>query len=152
MTEIYLKKVFGVLGPNDDDAKEYLEKLKSGEVIKATVTRPRNYDFHKKLFALLDVAYDAWEIEPVEYKGVPIEKNKTRFRKDITIMAGFYEMVVNVKGEVRAQAKSISFASMSEDEFSELYSKIIDVILKRVLKNYTRADLDRVVEEVMSFT
>jgi len=32
------------------------------------------YKFHRKFFALLDVAFDAWEPSPVEYKGQVIEK------------------------------------------------------------------------------
>jgi hypothetical protein len=41
--------------------------------------------------------------------------------------------VYNARGEVRVEAKSISFANMSEDEFEALYSDTINVILRKIL-------------------
>ena len=112
---------------------------------------PGTYKFHRKFFALLDVAFDAWEPSPVEYKGQVIEKNRQRFRKDLIILAGFGEPIFNIKGEVRYEAKSISFAKMNSEDFESLYSKVIDVILRRILTNYTRDDLDQIVQKVLNF-
>lgn len=111
--------------------------------------KKRNYKFHKKLFALLDIGFDAFEPPTQEYKGLPVQKNFKRFRKDVTIAAGFYEAVADINGNVRLEAKSISFAKMEENEFEQLYSKVADVLLQKVLKNYTRPDLDRVVNNIL---
>ena len=78
-------------------------------------------------------------------------KNKERFRKDIAILAGFFDSTVNLKGEVRLEAKSISFAQMDEIEFEALYNQTINVILQSVLTTYTRDDLDAVVEQLLRF-
>lgn len=51
-------------------------------------------------------------------------------RQDITIECGYYYETVNINGEVVKKAKSISFASMDEVEFSELYNTALDVIVK----------------------
>jgi hypothetical protein len=59
--------------------------------------------------------------------------------------------VVALNGEAKARAKSIAFGNMAEDEFERVYSAVADVILQRVLRNYTREDLDRVVDEVLRF-
>lgn len=126
--------------------------VKVGGVIKGVFTRPRNYRFHKKLFALLDIGFDAFEPEEREYKGLPVQKNFERFRKDVTVATGYYDVAINLKGDVKAEAKSISFGSMSEDDFEKLYSAVIDVLMQKVLKNYTREDIDRVVDEIMRFT
>jgi hypothetical protein len=40
---------------------------------------------------------------------------------------------------------------MDEDEFTQVYSKVADVLLQKVLRNYTRGDLDRVVNEILGF-
>ena len=123
----------------------------NGTFIKGEFVRPRNYQFLKKFFALLDVGYENWELEDQEWKGKPVIKNRERFRHDCIIMAGYFHMVFDINGESRAEADSISFANMGEDEFGELYVKVCDVLLQKVLKNYTQADLDQQVERVMNF-
>lgn len=101
--------------------------------------------------ALVGVAFDAWEPAVNEYKGVHIGKNRDRLRKDLMIMAGFGYPVVNINGDVRYEAKSMSFANMAQDEFEALYTSVVDVVLQKVLSNYTRDDLDRVVANVLGF-
>lgn len=145
-------KVRGQLVPQGEDAADYIERLQDGQVIRAEVKRMRNYKFHKKFYALLDFAYDQWEPDSsLEYAGQPVQKNRKRFRKDIIILAGHYDSTVNLKGEVRLEAHSISFANMSEEDFEKLYSEAINVILTRILRNYTRADLEAVVAELLRF-
>lgn len=148
--KLHLKKWGVYLQPDDDESAAWLAKKAQGAVIEAECKEPRNYRFHKKYFALLNHAFDCWE--PMqEYKGRPIEKNFDRFRKDVQIMAGYYDIVANLKNEPRYESKSISFGSMSEDEFEKLYSAVIDVVLKYILKNYTKDDLENVVMQTISF-
>lgn len=152
-TELYLTKTAGgALASADQQSAEYIAKLKLGATVTATVRQPRNVRFHRKFWALLNVAYDAWEPVGKEYKGQPVQKNFEQFRRDVTILAGYYESTYTLKGDVRLVPKSISFASMDEDEFGKLYSAIIDVILSRILTNYTKDDLDNVVENVLRFS
>lgn len=152
MPEIVLTKAAnGMLVPIDPQAQEFIAKLKLGAGVTASVKKHRNPRFHRKFFALLNVAFDAWEPGIKEHKGMPVQKNFDRFRKDITISAGFYDVVVNLKGEVRAEAKSINFSSMEDDEFADLYSAVINVILAKILTNYSRDDLDNVVNQVLGF-
>jgi hypothetical protein len=134
--------------PEDADA---LRKIKLGSTVRARFTQPRNIGFHRKFFAMLDIGFDAWEPPEREYNGLPVQKNRERFRKDCIIAAGFFEPVANLLGEVRAEAHSISFANMDQTEFERVYSAVADVILQKVLRNYTRADLDRVVDEILRF-
>lgn len=145
--KIYLLKTGNAYVVDSGDDSD----IKGGEVVSAEIKRPRNYRFHKKYFALLQYAFDVWEPELLEYNGQEVGKNFDRFREDITILAGYYTLAENIKGEPKAIAKSISFGKMLEDEFSCLYSKTIDVILKHVLKNYTREDVDKVVDRLISF-
>jgi hypothetical protein len=146
-----IKTASGALVPADPQAAEYVQKLKLGASISADFKKQRNPAFHRKYMALLNLAYDAWEPPALEFNGKPVLKNFTRFRKDMAIFAGFYDVVANIRGEVRAEAKSISFASMDDYEFSDLYEKTVDVVLNQILTNYTREDLDRVVEQILQF-
>ena len=150
-TEIIVRKMYDSFAPVDQSNLELMESFKLGGEYKATFTQPRNLPFHRKFFALLDIAFDAWEPEPVMYRGMEIAKNKERFREDITILAGYGEPTFNLNSEVRYKAKSISFAKMDQKTFDKLYSAAINVVLQRVLTNYTRHDLGHVVDEVLGF-
>lgn len=116
--------------------KEAVKNIKNGEAINCKFTKKRNLPFHRKFFALIKVAYDAFEAPVLEYKGMPVGKNLERFRKELIILAGYYESHVSIKGEVRLDAKSIAFGSMGDETFEDLYSDVIDVILKYVCKGY----------------
>jgi hypothetical protein len=147
LLKIYLRKVGNsyIVDSGDDS------DIKNGEVVSAEIKRPRNYQFHKKYFSLLTYAFGIWEPQCLKYNGQEVGKSFERFRDDITILAGYYTLSENIKGEPKAEAKSISFANMEEDEFSCLYSATVGAILKHVLKNYTREDVDRVVDNIIGF-
>lgn len=153
--KLYLRKMpGGTLVPEDDDAVEWLQGVKAGSVISAEVAKPRNYRFLKKYMALLRLAFEAWEPALGDFKGMPVVKNFHRFRKDIAIATGFYELTVNLRGETRAEAKSISFAHMSEEEFNKLYQQTITLLLIKyqVLAGYKdAAEVDQVVNEILRF-
>ena len=145
--KLYLRKIDNQYFLDSGDDSD----IKSGEVVSAEIKRPRNYRFHKKYFALMNYAFGVWAPECLEYKGQQVGKSFDRFREDITILAGYYTLTENVKGEVRAEADSISLGKTSGDEFASLYSKTIDVLLKHIFKNYTREDIDKVVDNIIGF-
>ncbi|MPW31936.1 DUF1367 family protein [Agarivorans sp. B2Z047] len=149
--DINLIKHQGALFPATEGDREKLNIIGLGKVVTASLTQKRNYAFHKKFFAMLNIGFDAFEPLEGRYKGLPVQKNFTRFRKDVIIAAGYYEMVANINGKVRAEAKSISFGSMNEEEFQQLYGACCNVLLQKVLASYTREDLDRVVEQLIRF-
>ena len=146
-----MKGAGGALIPADPGATAFIEKLKMGGGVRAKITKVRNIGFHRKFFALLNIGFEAWETPEGEYGGMKVEKEFERFRKDVTILAGYFTPVYNMRGEVRLEAKSIGFGSMEQDEFEAVYSAVANVLLRKVLKNYTRDDLDRVVENILNF-
>ena len=97
-------------------------------------------NFTKKWFALLKIGYDNWEPGEINSQYGTPEKNFERFRKDVTILAGYYSIVVRLDGTTRVEADSVSFGSMDESQFSELYSKTIDVLLRRVYDSSMSAE------------
>lgn len=152
MTDIVLMKVSGgALVPVDQRGIDYLSKLKLGAGVKVKATKHNNVAFHRKMFALLGLAFDAWESPAIEYRGEPVAKNIDQFREDITILAGFYESAVRLDGSIRFTAKSWSFEKMDDEEKERLYNAIINVVLAKVLTKYTRDDLDQVIEKILRF-
>lgn len=177
MTTVFMIKRFGQLMPAGDSDAEIIATLTDGETYKTEITRPRNIRFHRKYMALLDVLFEIlpepdplplaelrryygrfWgrrfqddKEEAALYDHLQPKKNRDRFRKDLAIVCGFFELVTNSKGETRVEAKSISFASMDEGAFADLYSATLNYGLAHVAKNHTRADLEKWVEQIMDF-
>lgn len=135
--------------PADEDA---MTRIKNNDQVRVEMKKERNPIRHRKFFVMLNVGFEAWEPPSPQAGGVTPIKNLERFRKDCIILAGYYEPVTDLNGDTRLEAKSMSFASMDETEFDQLYSNVADVILQRVLTTYTRSDLDAVVEEILGLT
>ncbi len=152
--QINLTKTLTGLIPSDEETNTWFQKLKLGQVVAADFRKVRNYQFLRKYFALLNIGYDNWSPGEVNSKYGAVIKNFSQFRADVQILAGFYETWVRLDGSVRIVPKSISFSKMTEEEFSELYSKSIDVLLKYVYKNddLDAEGLDKIVDQYLSFS
>lgn len=123
-----------------------LMKADQGEVFKVEMKFPRNYKYHCKLFKMLTFAFEHWE--PAGYQ----HKNFEKFREDVLIRAGHYEMVIGLSGKVTYKAKSIDYASLDDAEFDRIYSACVDVVLQHVLQGYAdRDEFDQVIQEALSY-
>ena len=149
---VFVKTDMGI-HPGDKPTEEYVLKLPYGTQIHGDFKKRRNVQFHRKGMALLNFLFDLWEPGEISNKYGKPEKNFDRFRKDLTILAGFYTQTIRLNGDIRTEAKSISFSSMDEDTFADWYSKIVDIGLKHIITGYDKAEVDRVVDELIgSFT
>lgn len=111
-----------------------------GDQLLATIRKPRNAKLHRKAFVLLDVVWPHTEYPSKDF-----------LRKAMTIGAGFVDEIINpMTGEVAWSAKSWRFDSMSDDEFTELYGRMIDVAIK-IIPNSTRNDWESAVAEIARF-
>ena len=115
------------LYPSDFDDKR---KLRLGETYQVEVTNPRNVGFHKKFFAMLNVGHENTSLD------MPFET----YRKYMIVKAGFFTAYQTPKG-VYYDPNSISFASMSQDEFEEVYSRVLDKVIEDV--GLDREDVER---------
>jgi hypothetical protein len=134
MTDYHFTKLpNGDLRPFCDDAKAVVQRWKSGDVVRAEFAKMRNGQFFKKWWALVKVGFELWEESGRrgEYNGQEVLPVFEKYRKDITVLAGYYHPVINIRGAVRVEADSISFAKMSEENFERLYSATINAILKQ---------------------
>lgn len=119
--KIYLKKAYeGYFTPADDEAAEWAVKQKVGAVVYADFKQARNYLFHKKYFGMLKIAFQNQE----EYASLET------LREAVQIAAGHYEIICLLDGRKGLKSKTISFASMKQEEFERLYSDVLDVVLK----------------------
>ena len=94
-----------------------LKKLKPGVTYSFEIKQPRNVQFHRKFFGLLNLTFD----------NQSNFKNVDEMRSWLIMRAGYYKRVITPSGEM-FQTESISFASMDEIQFREIYSRVCDVI------------------------
>ena len=122
----------GVFSPAHDIDLERLQRFKNGEMYTAEIKLSRNPQFHRKVMAFFGFCFQHWNAEKSGLGNADERTQFNRFRKDLTILAGFYDTFVNIRGEVRAEAKSIAYANMQQDEFEELYNALINAAIKHV--------------------
>ena len=155
MQVLLAKTLAGHLAPINEEEAEQLKKLKIGHIVEAKIVRKRNSDYHRRFFALIGVGFDAWqEVAPlVEYKGVRVLPSHARFREDVQVMAGHYDPVFDLNGGLHLRPRSISFAAMDQDEFETLFSRVLDVLLSKVLaaQGYTEETLRETVQRILDF-
>ena len=143
MSEIDLVKIQNnYLAPSLPTDVEKLSKWKLGEVLRAKINKPRNIKFHRKYFALLNVAFDNQD----KYT------NFEDLRVEVQLKCGWYQEHVTTKGQIVYVPKSIAFSKMDEIEFSELYDKAIDVILKNFCIGSTKEEINQKVLEILNFS
>ena len=104
--------------PSDYDEKK---KLKIGQDYEADIRLPRNIQFHKKAFALFNIGHQNTKLE------LPFNV----YRKIMTMRAGYFTAYDTGKG-VHYEVESLSFGSMEQDIFEEVYSRVLDEIIKDI--------------------
>lgn len=123
MARIYLKRTLSGLVPADEPSMALLRKYKVGEVYRADIVKPRSYQHHKQIMALLTLTY---ENLPEKYaKSYP---EFDMFRYAVALEAGHAEAFVTLQGEITSVPKSISFSAVPDDvEFGRIAAKMMTV-------------------------
>jgi len=154
MPKITLTKIMGdCFIAADPRTIEIVRKIKTGSNIHGTFTQQRNAAFHRKLFALFNLAFEYFEPPEIDTKWGKPEKHFDTFRKNLTILAGHGKPVFNIDGTFKMVADSLSFGSMSQETFDKLYNNVLNVIMKRipVLDKLTAAEINDLAEKVLAF-
>jgi Protein of unknown function (DUF1367). len=127
------------LVPGDVKAAEALAKMKEGTGYLVNIHRPRNLIHHRKLFALLNLVQENTDRWPT------VET----LLDDLKVATGLFETRINaVSGLPYVVAKSISFASMTQDEFEDWFDKAVDIVCRQVL-DMDRGELMAEIEDIL---
>lgn len=132
------------LVPKYDSDREEFSRLKRNTDVLVEVGQKRNYEFHKKFFALLKLTYDnfpEWMEDNLNVHSV--EDLRTRLKIDL----GLYEVSHYGNWSVIIP-KSIAFDKMDETEFEKFYKMSVNHILKNYLKGVTNEQIE---EEIWKF-
>lgn len=119
--KITVKKTYLGLVPASRGEFDKLEKAKfiDGELYEVEINKKRNIKFHRKFFALINICYENQEY----YKDIE------DLRKELIIGAGFSREVVTHHGEIKREALSLSFSSMDEIKFEEVYGRVLTEVM-----------------------
>lgn len=118
LTDVMLVKRLNGLHAADDAAADVVRALAQGEVIRANIRKPRNLQFHRKFFALLQLVYESTELWP----------SVDELLIDLKFRLGHVDAVQLSSGEVVKLPKSISFAKMDDVEFSQFFDRSMRVL------------------------
>lgn len=133
----------GLIPMYDSDLDEK-HRLRIGDNVLCTIKRPRNYEFHKKYFALLRLTV----------ANLPhlIQQQMQIFTEEdlldcLKIDLGLFTTRWH-DGRQIVKTGSISFAKMDNTEFEKFFSRSVDAILRIYLRGTDRQAL---IEEVENY-
>lgn len=127
-----IKTAGGNLQPFQDMDAEKLTKFKTGETYEIEIKKTRNPAFHRKVFSFFNFCFEFWKGDN-EFQCE--QKQFDVFRNNLTVLAGYYDAFYSIKGDARIEAKSLSYASMTQEEFEKLYVALTNAAMKHVFKN-----------------
>jgi hypothetical protein len=125
----FIKQYGGILIPASDIEADKLARFKNGDTYECEIKLSRNSKFHGKVFAFFNFCFQYWKGEN-EYQNE--SKQFDVFREHLTRLAGYHDSFYGIDGRVRIEAKSISYANMTQDEFESLYSALINAAMRNI--------------------
>ena len=124
-----IKQPGGSLVPVSDIESQAMNRFKTGEQYQVEIKLSKNPAFHRKTFAFFSFCFDHWRSD----KEFMDERGQFEvFRKNLTVMAGFYKEFFNLRGEVRIESDSISFSNMDNETFEKHYNALINAAMKHI--------------------
>lgn len=126
------------LVPLYDSDLELKKRLRIGSVVRCKVSNPRNYEHHKKFFALVRLTFENLLAPLVQKWNIRNEQDMLRrFKRDL----GYFTNTINEYGEREIEYLSISFAAMQQFEFEQFYNQCIDLVLFKYIRGIDKQDL-----------
>lgn len=126
MPTVLLRKHLGAFRPGDAEAQALFDKLKDGQTVRAEIKRMRSPQQHRMYWGLCKLIFD----------------NQSRYStvRDVSdallcAVGHCYEDEIRLGDKVmwRQRAKSISFGNMDQDQFNDLFNRVLDVVVEKLL-------------------
>lgn len=133
----------GTFIPASDIDAEKLQRFKTGLTYEVEIKEKRNQRFHGKCFAFLTYCFEFYFSESVAGNVQKFDW----FREELTKAAGFYDVIETPRGTYK-RAKSLSYGSMSQEEFEAWYKAVIQVAITTIFKN---SDDPNIYDKLISF-
>lgn len=135
--DIYCRVTATGLVPMYDSDSDEVRKIKVGDTVLCSIKRPRNYEFHKKFFALVRLTLENLpETLARELDVHNIDDMLSCFKMDL----GLFRVLTHGGRQV-VKLESISFASMDNTEFARFYERCVDLVEYVYLRGIDRQDI-----------
>jgi len=128
--------------PATDFDREKAVKIGQGEIVEVSYHKNRNYEFHKKFFALIKIGYDNQPYDCEELYPEYID-NFELYRAKVLIAIGYCDFILTDTGQMNYIPKSISYGALPDNnDFERLvYNPAVDYIAKKLsITNQELAD------------
>jgi len=137
---IFTKTPDGII-PNNEESLELFDKIPDGAMVSVEYIKKRNYENHKRWFAMAKICFDMQE----QFDDSEI------FRKHLLMIAGHFDTVIiehPKTKEVTTQywPKSLEFSKMDEIKFQAMFRRCITGFISRYGKGITEKELMRVID------
>lgn len=109
-------KLHTCLVPGDKKSIDEYKKINNGEVIIKVSEKPRNYEHHKKLFAIMQFCVDN-----SDFTG-----SVDDFLVAVKYEIGFVEHKKRIDGDDIILPKSINFEKAGQETFQQFYEKALN--------------------------
>ena len=139
--EIFCRVTENGLVPMYDSDLEERKRLKLGSDVLCKITKPRNYEFHKKYIALLRLTVDNLPEHLHEYYGVySLEDMMMLVKLDLGLST-----IKMIGGREHIIEGSISFAAMDDTQLEVFFKREVDLVLHKYMKGTeNQASLDEI--------
>lgn len=143
MKKLFFQKAdFGII-PADDESIEIYKNFSTGDIFAAEHWKSRNYEFHKKLFRMLNLVCKNSDRYPKPYHLLKVLQFDTK-HVDVFRM---------LDGEMKQTPMSIKFNKMGAVAFAELYRDIRTAMeqgLHILLPGMNPVQFRRIAEEIFN--
>ena len=139
-TYLFTRTLAG-LAPLNDDARDWLRRVKLGGTIRGEFKEPRNGARLRKYFALLDLVYE-------NLPDRSVYPTRDHLDDALRIGMGFFDMLLLPSGKRIERPRSVSFAAMKEPEFIAFLDKAVLIVRTRFLPGVADADLRAQLEDM----
>lgn len=121
----------GVLAPASDIDEEVMTRFKTNEQYEIEIKQSRNPKFHAKVFKFLTYCFNHWKSDR-EFMDEAGQFDV--FRKNLTVIAGYKREYYSIRGAVRVEAMSLSYANMDQVAFEQLYNALISAAMRTIFE------------------
>ena len=140
--KLFVFKSGSKLIPCTSEDKDKIANMPVGEPFQIRYVEIRNVRHHRLYFAFINKVFQNLP-EKFDKNWPDVES----FRRSMQMYAGYYDETISLKGETHLQPKSIAFDKLDETAFSELHSKVRNVIGKHILPEMDMEVFDREIEQ-----
>jgi Protein of unknown function (DUF1367) len=137
---LFLRRGLSGLQPIDAPGEAVVNALKRGDVVRAEIFRPRNLRHHRKMYALIQAVFPHQDVYPTQ----------ELFVAAIKAAVGLCDTFNLPSGKTVVLPRSWSFANMDQSDFDEIYKRVEQVILTKILPGVNEAELEAHVHDIMA--